>query len=207
MDSELLQALKETIIMVTIPTIFSFFLGLIFGTSIYLKDKFSYFANSYSNIARSVPYLLLVVIIIPLTRLIFGTAFGVIPSTLPLIIVGIAIYARFVEQSFVDVNKGVQDVAKSMKVTKFQLVRYFLIPEAMPSLVLGLTSTIISLISYSTVMGIVGGGGIGDYAIRYGYYEFNMPVVYRAIIYIVVLVFVIQIVGKKIANILDKKGR
>ena len=93
-----------------------------------------------------------------------------------------------------------------MNVSKYQLVRYFLIVEARQSLVLGLTSTIISIISYSTVMGIVGAGGIGDYAIRYGYYEFNMQVVYKAIIYIVILVFIIQIVGKKISELLDKKG-
>lgn len=207
MDSELMQSLKETIIMVSIPTIFSFVFGVFLGTSIYLKDKFSYIANTYANIVRSIPYLLFVVIVIPLSRVIFGTAFGVIPSTLPLIFVGIGIYSRFVEQSFLDVNQGIKDLAKSMKVTKFQLVVYFLIPEALPSLVLGITSTIISLISYSTVMGIVGGGGIGDYAIRYGYYEFNMPLIYKAIIYMIVLVFLIQIIGGKIAKLLDKKGR
>lgn len=207
MDSELMQSLKETILMVSIPTIFSFVFGIILGTSIYLKDKFSYIANTYANVVRSVPYLLFVVIVIPLARLIFGTAFGVIPSTLPLIFVGIGIYSRFVEQSFLDVNKGIKDLAKSMEVTKIQLVVYFLIPEALPSLVLGITSTIISLISYSTVMGIVGGGGIGDYAIRYGYYEFNMPLIYKAIVYIIILVFLIQIIGGKIAKLLDKKGR
>ncbi|MDK9580145.1 ABC transporter permease subunit [Sneathia sanguinegens] len=129
-----------------------------------------------------------------------------LPATLPLCFVGVATFSRFVEQSFGDVNKGVIELAESMKVSKYQLVRYFLIVEARQSLVLGLTSTIISIISYSTVMGIVGAGGIGDYAIRYGYYEFNMQVVYKAIIYIVILVFIIQIVGKKISELLDKKG-
>lgn len=123
-----------------------------------------------------------------LSRLIFSTAFGVLPATLPLC---------FVEQSFCDVNTGVIELAKSMKVSNYQLVRYFLIVESRQSLVLGLTSSIISIISYSTVMGIVGGGGIGDYAIRYGYYEFNMQVVYKAILCIVILVFTIQILGKK----------
>lgn len=206
MDYELMQALRETIIMILIPTLVSIIFGLPIGACIYLKNRLSIFCNIYVNVVRSVPYLLFVIILIPFTRLLFSTAFGVLPATLPLCFVGVATFSRFVEQSFGDVNKGVIELAESMKVSKYQLVRYFLIVEARQSLVLGLTSTIISIISYSTVMGIVGAGGIGDYAIRYGYYEFNMQVVYNAIIYIVILVFIIQIVGKKISELLDKKG-
>lgn len=206
MDYELMQALRETIIMILIPTLVSIIFGLPIGACIYLKNKLSIFCNIYVNVVRSVPYLLFVIILIPFTRLLFSTAFGVLPATLPLCFVGVATFSRFVEQSFGDVNKGVIELAESMKVSKYQLVRYFLIVEARQSLVLGLTSTIISIISYSTVMGIVGAGGIGDYAIRYGYYEFNMQVVYKAIIYIIILVFIIQIVGKKISELLDKKG-
>lgn len=206
MDYELMQALRETIIMILIPTLVSIIFGLPIGACIYLKNRLSIFCNIYVNVVRSVPYLLFVIILIPLTRLLFSTAFGVLPATLPLCFVGVATFSRFVEQSFGDVNKGVIELAESMNVSKYQLVRYFLIVEARQSLVLGLTSTIISIISYSTVMGIVGAGGIGDYAIRYGYYEFNMQVVYKAIIYIVILVFIIQIVGKKISELLDKKG-
>lgn len=206
MDYELMQALRETIIMILIPTLVSIIFGLPIGACIYLKNRLSIFCNIYVNVVRSVPYLLFVIILIPFTRLLFSTAFGVLPATLPLCFVGVATFSRFVEQSFGDVNKGVIELAESMKVSKYQLVRYFLIVDARQSLVLGLTSTIISIISYSTVMGIVGAGGIGDYAIRYGYYEFNMQVVYKAIIYIVILVFIIQIVGKKISELLDKKG-
>lgn len=206
MDYELMQALRETIIMILIPTLVSIIFGLPIGACIYLKNRLSIFCNIYVNVVRSVPYLLFVIILIPFTRLLFSTAFGVLPATLPLCFVGVATFSRFVEQSFGDVNKGVIELAESMKVSKYQLVRYFLIVEARQSLVLGLTSTIISIISYSTVMGIVGAGGIGDYAIRYGYYEFNMQVVYKAIIYIIILVFIIQIVGKKISELLDKKG-
>ena len=184
MDYELMQALRETIIMILIPTLVSIIFGLPIGACIYLKNRLSIFCNIYVNVVRSVPYLLFVIILIPFTRLLFSTAFGVLPATLPLCFVGVATFSRFVEQSFGDVNKGVIELAESMKVSKYQLVRYFLIVEARQSLVLGLTSTIISIISYSTVMGIVGAGGIGDYAIRYGYYEFNMQVVYKAIIYL-----------------------
>lgn len=206
MDYELIQALRETLVMITIPTIISIVFGIPIGACIYLKNRFSIFCNIFVNTIRSIPYLLFVILLIPLTRLIFSTAFGVLPATLPLCFVGIATFSRFVEQSFCDVNTGVIELAKSMKVSNYQLVRYFLIVESRQSLVLGLTSSIISIISYSTVMGIVGGGGIGDYAIRYGYYEFNMQVVYKAILCIVILVFAIQILGKKISEILDKKG-
>lgn len=197
MDYELIQALRETLIMITIPTVISILFGIPIGACIYLKNRFIIFCNIFVNTIRSIPYLLFVILLIPLTRLIFSTAFGVLPATLPLC---------FVEQSFCDVNTGVIELAKSMKVSNYQLVRYFLIVESRQSLVLGLTSSMISIISYSTVMGIVGGGGIGDYAIRYGYYEFNMQVVYKAILCIVILVFTIQILGKKISEILDKKG-
>ena len=125
MDYELMQALRETIIMILIPTLVSIIFGLPIGACIYLKNSLSIFCNIYVNVVRSVPYLLFVIILIPLTRLLFSTAFGVLPATLPLCFVGVATFSRFVEQSFGDVNKGVIELAESMKVSKYQLVRYF----------------------------------------------------------------------------------
>lgn len=104
-------------------------------------------------------------------------------------------------------NPKVIDYAKSLKVNNYQLVRYFLITESSHSLVLGLTSTIISVISYSSVMGIVGGGGIGDYIMRYGYYEYNYELVYKLLIVVALIVYLIQTIGNKIAKKLDKKGK
>ncbi|WP_156300176.1 methionine ABC transporter permease [Streptobacillus canis] len=212
---ELLTAIKDTFIMVLIPTIFAILIGIPLGSLLYLTKKdglkenmYIYLPiNIYINVVRSFPFLILVIVLIPLTRLVFGTAFGLLPASFPICFVAVALYARFVEQSFHDVDLGIIDAALSMKATSFQLVWHFLLVEARSSLVLGLTSSIISFISYSTVMGIVGGGGIGDYAIRYGYQEYNYPLVYKVVSIMIVIVFAIQIIGNYISKNLDKRRR
>lgn len=203
----MIKALIETLIMICIPTIFSVLIGIPFGSILYLKNnKILYkIVNIYVNCVRSCPYLIFIILIIPFTRFVFGTAFGVIPASFPICFVGVALYSRFVEQSFYEVHPSIIDYAKSIKVNDYQLVRYFLIRESIQSLVLGLSSTIISIISYSSVMGIVGGGGIGDYAMRYGYYEYNYYIIYKMIFIIAILVFIIQTTGNIIAKNLDKK--
>lgn len=215
MDFEILIALKDTIIMVLIPTIVSIIIGIPLGSLLFLtkkgsiaENKYIYIPiNLYINIVRSFPFLIFVVILIPLTRLVFKSAFGLYPASFPICFVAIALYARFVEQSFHDVNSGIIEAAISMEATKFQIIWHFLLVEARASLVRGLTSAIISFLSYSTVMGIVGGGGIGDYAIRVGYYEYNYILVYKLVFIMVIVVFIIQYIGNKIAKNLDKKGR
>ena len=215
MNLEILNALKDTLIMILIPTLFAIFLGIPLGSLLFLTNKESikenmriYIpANIYVNVVRSFPFLILVVVLMPVARLIFGTAFGLIPASFPICVVAVALYARFVEQSFYDVDKGILDVALSMKATSFQIVWHFLIVEARSSLVLGLTSSIISFISYSTVMGVVGGGGIGDYAMRYGYNEYNYSLVFKMVAIMIIIVFSIQILGNYIAKKLDKRRR
>ena len=210
MNWEILNALKDTLIMILIPTLFAIFLGIPLGSLLFLTNKGSikenmriYIpANIYVNVVRSFPFVLM-----PVARLIFGTAFGLIPASFPICVVAVALYARFVEQSFYDVDKGILDVALSMKATSFQIVWHFLIVEARSSLVLGLTSSIISFISYSTVMGVVGGGGIGDYAMRYGYNEYNYALVFKMVAIMIIIVFSIQILGNYIAKKLDKRRR
>ena len=183
MNLEILNALKDTLIMILIPTLFAIFLGIPLGSLLFLTNKGSikenmriYIpANIYVNVVRSFPFLILVVVLMPVARLIFGTAFGLIPASFPICVVAVALYARFVEQSFYDV--------------------------------LGLTSSIISFISYSTVMGVVGGGGIGDYAMRYGYNEYNYALVFKMVAIMIIIVFSIQILGNYIAKKLDKRRR
>lgn len=212
---EILKALLETFIMILIPTICAIFIGIPLGATLFLTAKGSIKENMYLyvpsntfiNIVRSFPFLIFVVVLIPFTRLVFGTSFGVVPASFPICFIAVALYARFVEQSFHDVSVGVIDVAVSMKATTFQLVWHFLLVESRSSLVRGLTSAIISFISYSTVMGIVGGGGIGDYAIRHGYYEYDFNVLYKMVIIIIFIVFIIQTLGNKISKKLDKKRR
>lgn len=215
MDLELILSIKDTMIMVLIPTICALLIGIPLGSILYLSKKGSIKENMwiyipvnvYINVVRSFPFLIFVVVLIPLTRLVFGTAFGLLPASFPICFVAVALYARFVEQSFHDVDTGVIDAALSMKATTFQIIWHFLLVESRSSLVLGLTSSIISFISYSTVMGIVGGGGIGDYAMRYGYYEYNYELVYKVVLIMIFIVFVIQFLGTYISNKLNKKRR
>ena len=151
--------------------------------------------NLLVNIIRSFPFLLLVVFLIPFTRLLIGTAIGTAAATVPLAIIAIAHYSRLVEQSLLDVPKGVLDAAISMGASVKEVIWKFLFVEARSGLVLGLTTSIISFISYSTIMGVVGGGGIGDFAIRYGYQQFKTELMIYMIIIMIILVQVIQFIG------------
>lgn len=214
-DFELILSIKDTFIMVLIPTIFAIFLGLPLGALLYFtrKDgiypnKYIYFiSNTYINTVRGFPFLIFVIFLIPFTRFVIGTAFGVYAASFPITFVAIALYARFAEQSFLDVNKGVIEAALSMQATPFQIFWYFLLVESRSSLVLGLTSSIISFISYSSVMGVVAGGGIGDYAMRYGYIEYNYELMYKTVLVIIFIIYIIQIIGNSISKKLDKRGR
>lgn len=213
-DYELLISIKETFIMVFISGFLGMIFGLIIGSFMFfssnqklISSKYIYFfLNSIVNIIRSIPFLIFVVVLIPFTRFIIGTGFGVYAASFPMTFVSTALYARFVEQSFLELDPKIIDTAISMKASKFQILRYFLIVEASPSLVLGFTSVLISLISYSTVMGVIGGGGIGDYAMRHGYYEYNFEMIYISIILLMIIVFSIQFIGNKIAKKLNKRG-
>ena len=161
MTSELILSIKDTIIMVSIPTLCAVLIGIPIGSLLYLtrrgsiKENIFIYAplNIYVNVVRSFPFLIFVVVLIPLTRMVFGTAFGLMPAAFPICFIAVALYSRFVEQSFHDVNYGIIEAALSMRASVFQIIWHFLLVEARSSLVLGLTSSIISFISYSTVMG------------------------------------------------------
>ena len=137
--------------------------------------------------------------------MIIGTAIGTTAATVPLAIIAIAHYSRLVEQSLLDVPRGVLEAAVSMGASVREIITKFLYVEARSSLVMGLTTSIISFISYSTIMGVVGGGGIGDFAIRYGYQQFKTDLMTYMIIIMVILVQSIQFVGMSLARWLDKR--
>ncbi|MGY3766347.1 methionine ABC transporter permease [Vagococcus vulneris] len=210
---EFLKSLKETGVMLSIATIIGGIFGLVLGLIIYLSRKsgpsshpFLYqISSGYVNVVRSFPFLLLVVTVIPISRLLFGTAFGAFAASFPLCLVAIAIYARLVEQVLLDVPKAVSDLADSLGCSTYQFIRYFLLVEARSGLVLALTSMLISLVSYSTVMGVVGGGGIGDFAIRYGYQRYEYSVMYSAIVVMIILVGCLQSLGTRLAKRIDKR--
>jgi D-methionine transport system permease protein len=190
-------------------------LGLPMGTVLYLsriggpypRRTLHAVLNTYVNVVRSVPFLLFVVALIPFTRFVVGTSFGTAAASVPLAFVAIALYARFTEQTLLDVPEQTVELARSLGAAPYQLVLRFLYPEARSGLVLSLTTVTISLISYSTIMGVVGGGGVGDFAIRYGYQTYEYSLMYTTIALMVVLVMLIQGGGSLLARLLDKRSR
>jgi len=212
-EAEIFQSIGETFVMVGISIAAAVLLGLPVGTLLFLSRKGHMLDNPFIfsslnllvNIIRSFPFLLLVVFLIPFTRLIIGTAIGTAAATVPLAIIAIAHYSRLVEQSLLDVPKGVIEAAISMGASVKEVVFKFLYVEARSGLVLGLTTSIISFISYSTIMGVVGGGGIGDFAIRYGYQQFKTDLMLYMIIIMVILVQLIQFTGMTVSRMIDKR--
>lgn len=210
----LAESLTESGIMLGFASMAAVLLGLPLGTLLFLtangrpmENKFLYtLSNAFVNIVRSFPFLLLVIAMQPAIRYFYGRATGdPIAASFPMMVIAIALYARFVEQSLLDVPKGVLETAQSMGATIPQLVWKFLYVEARSSLIIGFTTAFVSFISYSTVMGVVGGGGIGDFAIRYGYQRYENDIMYTAIIVIILFVEVVQWLGLKLARKVDKR--
>ncbi|SEU20858.1 D-methionine transport system permease protein [Paenibacillus sp. NFR01] len=212
-QDQMWHSIGETFAMVGVSALAALLLGLPLGTLLYFNRKgqlyenrtLSFLLNSIVNVIRSFPFLLLVVALIPFTRSLVGTAIGTTAATVPLSIIAIAYYSRLVEQALLEVPKGTVEAALSMGASPLALTLKFLYVEARSGLVLGLTTSIISFISFSTVMGIVGGGGIGDFAIRYGYQRFETEVMAYAIVVMIVLVQLVQFTGSTLARVLDKK--
>lgn len=206
-------ALAETGYMLAFSLAAAIVLGLPLGVVIYLTRPRGvrelrpvwFVANLYVTVVRSFPFLLFVVFLIPVTRLVYGTTFGTAAATFPLCFVGVALYARLTEQILLEVPHGVLRAAHSMGASTPQLVGRFLLVEARSGLVYALTSASISLISYSTVLGIVGGGGLGDFALRYGYQEYDYPLMYTTIVLVIICVLLLQAAGEKVSAMLDKR--
>ncbi|MCP8617252.1 methionine ABC transporter permease [Salirhabdus salicampi] len=212
-QSEIWKAIIETFIMVGFSILAAVLIGLPVGTLLFLCRKGKILENQFVfsslnllvNIIRSFPFLLLVVFLIPFTRIIVGTAIGTAAATVPLSIIAIAHYSRLVEQSLLDVPKGVIEAAVSMGASMKEIIFKFLYVEARSGLVFGLTTSIVSFISYSTIMGVVGGGGIGDFAIRYGYQQFKTDLMFYMIIIMVIIVQFIQFTGTTVSRMIDKR--
>ncbi|SOC42082.1 methionine ABC transporter permease [Salinicoccus kekensis] len=210
----LFESLWETGIMMGFAMVAAIVLGLPLGTLLFLtargqpmQNVFIYqLSNAFVNIVRSFPFLLLVVAMQPFIRAVYGRATGdPVAASFPMMLIAIALYARFVQQSLLDVPKGVTETAQSMGASIPQLVWKFLFVESRSSLIIGFTTAFVSFISYSTIMGVVGGGGIGDFAIRYGYQRYETDIMYTAIIVIIIIVQLIQWWGLRLAKKLDKR--
>lgn len=212
-QTEIWVSIGETFIMVGFSILAALLIGLPVGTFLFLCRKGQLIENQVVfsslnlivNIIRSFPFLLLVIFLIPFTRLIIGTAIGTAAATVPMCIIAIAHYSRLVEQSLLDVPKGVMEAAVSMGASVKDIIFKFLYVEARSSLVLSMTTSTISFISYSTIMGVVGGGGIGDFAIRYGYQQFRSDLMIYIIIIMVVFVQLVQYAGITFARKIDKR--
>lgn len=208
----LVKGTFETLYMVGVSTLFTILLGLPLGILLVVTEKDGLAAmpsvnqvlGAVVNLARSLPFIILLVLVIPFTRLIVGTSIGATAAIVPLSLAAIPFFARVAETSLREVDSGLIEAAQSMGCTKGQIITRVLIPEALPSLILGGALTIISLISYSAMAGAIGGGGLGDLAIRYGYQRFEIPVMIVTVILLVVLVQGVQAWGnqlaKKVAN-------
>ena len=159
------------------------------------------------NATRSTPFIILVVAIVPLTRLIVGTSIGTRAAVVPLTIAAIPFIARVVEAAIREVDQGLVEAARAFGASPMQIVRKVLLPEALPALTLALTLTLVSLLGYSAMVGAVGGGGLGDLGIRYGYQRFMPEVMAAVVIVLIVLVQGVQTLGEAVARRLDKRSR
>lgn len=217
MDAQLLSnlwtATLETLYMVSVSALLAALFGLPLGLVLVMTSPRGFLPNpsinqvlgSVVNAGRSLPFIILLVAIIPLTRLLVGTTIGSTAALVPLTLSAIPFYARVAETSLLEVDRGLIEAAESMGCNYWQIIYKVLIPEALPSLVLGLTIMVISLIGYSAMAGVVGGGGLGDLAIRYGYQRFDTTVMIFTVVLLIVLVQVVQWMGDAIAHRLRKR--
>lgn len=207
-------ATVQTLEMVFFATLFAIIIGLPLGVLLYVTDKergikkmpvLNQVINRIIDIFRSVPFLVLMIVLFPLCRIIVGKAIGTEATIIPLTIAAAPFVARLVETALKEIDPGVILASQSMGSTNTQIIFKVLIPECMPALVDGVTMTIINLIGYSAMAGAIGGGGLGDLAIRYGYQRFQNDVLIASVVVILVLVGIIQIVGTRISTAMMKK--
>jgi D-methionine transport system permease protein len=213
--SVLIDATFETLYMVaiaaTLGATFGIPLGIFLATSrkgeILAVPAVNRVVGVVVNAARSTPFIILVVAIIPFTRLIAGTSIGTTAAIVPLTIASTPFIARIVESAIREVDPGLIEAARSMGASPLQIVRHVLLPEARPSIALGLTLAVVSLLGYSAMVGAVGGGGLGDLGIRYGYQRFMPEMMAAVVIILIVLVQSAQTIGDTIARRFDRRAR
>ncbi len=198
----------QTLLMVVLSTFFALLIGFPLGILLNTTNKFGITPHPVFNailsriidVLRSFPFVILMIVLLPFTRFVLGTAIGTAATIIPLSVAAAPFVARITETALNEVDSGMIQAARAMGSTNWQIIYKVLIPEAMPSVISGITLTIINLIGYSAMAGTLGGGGLGDLAIRYGYQRFRTGIMIAAVIVIIILVAVIQFVGTKIVN-------
>ncbi len=213
-QSEFLMATWETVYVTLLATAFAIILGLPLGVLLVVGEKggvlplpswIMQILNVVINLLRSIPFLILMILVIPFTRLIVGTAVGTTASIVPLVIAAFPFVARLAESSLREVSPNTIEMAQSMGASPFQIIMKVMIPESMPSLLSNATIAITTILGYSAMSGIIGGGGLGKIAINYGYYRYKYLVMIVAVVLLIVLVQIFQSVGTKLATKSDKR--
>ena len=209
----LTKALGETVYMVAVSMVIATAIGVPLGVLLHTTAKdqmleclaLNRVLGAVVNAVRSIPFIILMVAIIPLTRLIVGSSIGTTAAMVPLVLASIPFIGRQVETSLMEVPAGIVEAAESMGATPYQIISRVLLPEAMPNIVAQLTTVVIALVGESAMAGAIGGGGLGDLAIRYGYQRFRPEIMIATVIILIIMVQIVQFAGNSLAKRLNKK--
>lgn len=215
LNSMILEGIRDTLYMTLGSTILGYVFGLPMGILLTVTDKNGIRPNAViykifdviCNIVRSIPFLILLILLIPFTRLVVGKSYGSTATIVPLVVCAAPYIARMVESSLKEVNAGVIEAARAMGASDWDIIFKVLLVEARTSLIVGATITTGMILGYSAMAGTVGGGGLGDIAVRYGYYRWKTDIMIVTVILLIILFQIIQTVGMKIANALDRRKK
>ena len=217
MDSKtvmlLAEGLRETVYMTLVSTLIGYLIGLPIGILLTVTDKDGIRPNAFFyrimdviiNIMRSIPFLILLILLIPFTRLLVGKSYGTTATIVPLVVSAAPYIARMVESSLKEVDAGVIEAARSMGASNATIVFRVLLVEAKTSLIVGATITLGTILGYSAMAGTVAGGGLGDIAIQYGYYRWKTDIMLITVALLVILFQIFQMIGMKLARVLDHR--
>ena len=211
----LLEGIRDTLYMTLASTLFGYIIGLPMGIVLTVTDKDGIRPNTavykvldvISNLLRSIPFIILLIVLIPFTRFVVGRSYGSTATIVPLTIAAAPYIARMVESSLKEVDAGVIEAAKSMGASAGQIIWKVLLPECKPSLLVGAALAVTTILSYSAMAGFTGGGGLGAIAINYGYYRYQPALMWVAVVLLVVLVQIIQEIGMRFSKAGDKRIR
>ena len=209
----LLEGIRDTLYMTLASTLFGYIIGLPMGIVLTVTDKDGIRPNTavykvldvISNLLRSIPFIILLIVLIPFTRFVVGRSYGSTATIVPLTIAAAPYIARMVESSLKEVDAGVIEAARSMGASDFQILTKVMLVEARTSLIVGATISLGTILGYSAMAGTVGGGGLGDIAIRYGYTRWQTDIMVVTVVLLVILFQIFQTIGMKIANRLDRR--
>lgn len=210
---DITKAFGETLYMIGISLGVAVIIGLPLGVLLFTTDRGLFLENAFINsffgfivnMVRSIPFIILLVALIPLTKLIVGSTIGPTAASVSLSAAAIPFFARIVETSMREIDKGVIEAAIAIGASPWMIIRNVLLPEAKSSIIQGITLTVISLVAYSAMAGFVGGGGIGDLAIRFGYYRYDNTIMVITVAILIILVQLIQFTGDRVSKAIDKR--